>query len=195
MLAPVESVEEFGRGISMQLDFTIEARNNRRFAENFKDDRDVIFPALIDGLCSARVLTMEFVDGTKILNFRQTPADPKRLAAIGFRVMLKMVFEDGFVHADLHPGNIFITRDDRVAILDLGLVGELDGAHRARVREVLRGVGAGRRQDDGALDVGAVAAAARSATTPASRRRSSGSSVAITASASARCRCRWCSST
>ena len=69
---------------------------------------------------------MEFIDGTKILNFRQTPADPKRLAQIGFRVMLKMVFEDGFVHADLHPGNIFITRDDRVAILDLGLVGELD---------------------------------------------------------------------
>jgi ubiquinone biosynthesis protein len=131
LLAPVESVEEFGRGISMQLDFTVEARNNRRFAENFKDDRDVIFPALVDGLCSACVLTMEFIDGTKILNFRQTPSDPKRLAAIGFRVMLKMVFEDGFVHADLHPGNIFITRDDRVAILDLGLVGELDGMHRA----------------------------------------------------------------
>jgi ubiquinone biosynthesis protein len=130
LLAPVESVEEFGRGISMQLDFTIEARNNRKFTENFKDDRDVIFPALIDGLCSRRVLTMEFIDGTKILNFRQTPSDPKRLAQIGFRVMLKMVFADGFVHADLHPGNIFITRDDRVAILDLGLVGELDGRHR-----------------------------------------------------------------
>ncbi len=130
LLAPVESVDEFGRGIRMQLDFTIEARNNRKFRENFAGDRDVIFPALVDGLCSARVLTMEFVDGTKILNFRQTPSDPKRLAAIGFRVMLKMVFEDGFVHADLHPGNIFITRDDRVAILDLGLVGELDGLHR-----------------------------------------------------------------
>ena len=131
LLAPVESVEEFGHGIQMQLDFTVEARNNRKFAENFKDDRDVIFPELVDGLCSARVLTMEFIDGTKILNFRQTPSDPKRLAEIGFRVMLKMVFEDGFVHADLHPGNIFITRDDRVAILDLGLVGELDGRHRA----------------------------------------------------------------
>ncbi len=131
LMAPVESVREFGRGISLQLDFTIEAANNRRFAENFKDDRDVLFPALVDGLCSPRVLTMEYIDGTKILNFRQTPSDPKRLAAIGFRVMLKMIFEDGFVHADLHPGNIFITRDDRVAILDLGLVGELDGTHRA----------------------------------------------------------------
>jgi ubiquinone biosynthesis protein len=131
LLAPVESVEEFGRGIEMQLDFTIEARNNRKFRENFKDDRDVVFPSLVDELCSQRILVMDYIDGTKVLNFRQTPSNPKRLAEIGFRVLLKMIFEDGFVHADLHPGNIFITRDDRVAILDLGLVGELDGQHRA----------------------------------------------------------------
>ncbi len=131
LLAPVESVDEFGRGIRMQLDFTIEARNNRRFRENFAGDRDVVFPQLVDELCSARVLVMEYIDGTKVLNFRQTPSNPKRLAEIGFRVLLKMIFEDGFVHADLHPGNIFITRDDRMAVLDLGLVGELDGEHRA----------------------------------------------------------------
>jgi ubiquinone biosynthesis protein len=131
LLAPRESVEEFGRGIRMQLDFGIEARNNHRFRENFKDERDVRFPALVDELCSTRILTMEFIDGTKVLNFRQTPSDPKRLAEIGFRVLLKMIFEDGFVHADLHPGNLFITSDDRIAILDLGLVGELDGRHRA----------------------------------------------------------------
>jgi ubiquinone biosynthesis protein len=131
LLAPVESVDQFGRGIRMQLDFTIEAENNRKFRKNFEGDPDVIFPALVDELCTRQVLVMEFIDGTKILNFKQTPSDPKRLAAIGFRVMLKMVFEDGFVHADLHPGNIFITRDDKVAILDLGLVGELDNQHRA----------------------------------------------------------------
>jgi ubiquinone biosynthesis protein len=130
LLAPVESVDEFGRGIRMQLDFTVEAANNRRFRENFAGDRDVLFPVLVDGLCTTRVLVMDFIEGTKILNFRQTPSNPKKLASIGFRVLLKMIFEDGFVHADLHPGNIFITRDDRVAILDLGLVGELDGAHR-----------------------------------------------------------------
>jgi ubiquinone biosynthesis protein len=130
LLAPVESVDEFGRGIRMQLDFTIEAANNRRFRKNFAGDPDVVFPELHDELCSERVLVMQFIDGTKILNFSETPSDPKRLAQIGFRVLLKMVFEDGFVHADLHPGNIFITRDDKVAILDLGLVGELDALHR-----------------------------------------------------------------
>src|SRR3954470_19843675 len=95
LLAPVESVEEFGRGIRMQLDFTVEAANNRRFRENFRDERDVMFPALVDELCSTCVLTMEYVDGTKVLGFRQTTSDPKRLAAIGFRVLLKMIFEDG----------------------------------------------------------------------------------------------------
>jgi ubiquinone biosynthesis protein len=131
LMAPVESVDEFGRGIRMQLDFTIEAANNKRFRRLFDGDPDVIFPKLVDELCTKRVLVMDFIDGTKILNFRQTPSDPKRLAKIGFRVMLKMVFEDGFVHADLHPGNILITPDDKVAIIDLGLVGELDQTHRA----------------------------------------------------------------
>jgi ubiquinone biosynthesis protein len=130
LLAPVEAVDEFGRGIEAQLDFKIEAENNRRFRKMFAGDGDVVFPELIEGMCTTRVLTMDFIDGVKILQFRKTPHDPTRLAKIGFRVLLKMVFEDGFVHADLHPGNIFITAEGRVAILDLGLVGELDDFHR-----------------------------------------------------------------
>lgn len=130
LLAPVESVEEFGRGIRMQLDFTIEAENNRRFQRNFAGDREVLFPGLVGELCTRLVLVMDFIDGTKILQVTQSSADPKRLAKIGFRVLLKMIFEDGFVHADLHPGNIFITRDQRVAILDLGFIGQLDPRHR-----------------------------------------------------------------
>jgi ubiquinone biosynthesis protein len=130
LLAPVETVEEFGRGIRAQLDFELEAQNNHRFRDNFADDPDVVFPALVPELCSARVITMEFIEGTKILRFRRTPYDPTRLARIGFRVLLRMIFEHGFVHADLHPGNILITADGRVALLDLGLVGELDDFHR-----------------------------------------------------------------
>lgn len=130
LLAPAEAVDEFGRGIHMQLDFEIEAKHNRRFRELFAGDPDVVFPALVEELCGRRVLTMDFIEGTKILQFRKTPHDPKRLARIGFRVLLKMVFEDGFVHADLHPGNIFVTTEGQVAILDLGLVGELDDFHR-----------------------------------------------------------------
>ena len=134
LLAPVESVEEFGRGIRMQLDFTLEARHSRRFRRNFAGDPDVVFPPLVDELCTRRVLVMQFVEGTRLLRFRETTADPRQLARIGFRVILKMIFEDGFVHADLHPGNLLITSGEgggaRVAVLDLGLVGELDDANR-----------------------------------------------------------------
>jgi ubiquinone biosynthesis protein len=129
-LAPVATVEEFGRAIFAQLDFRVEARNNRRFRENFKDVPDVTFPEVIAELSSERILTMTFVEGTKILSTAQTRSDPKRVARLGLQVLLKMIFEDGFVHADLHPGNIFITPDDKLCLLDLGLVGELDGPHR-----------------------------------------------------------------
>lgn len=151
LLAPVESVNQFGKAIAQQLDFTIEAQNNLRFTKNFADEPDVIVPRLYPALCSRRVLVMEFIDGVKILGLGKAaraarvgqgaatvaasaasnPAhDPRRLGQLGFRVMLKMIFSDGFVHADLHPGNILVTRDGKVALLDLGLVAELDDEHR-----------------------------------------------------------------
>jgi ubiquinone biosynthesis protein len=129
-LAPVAAVEEFGRAIFAQLDFRIEARNNRRFRDNFRSEPAVVFPEVIEGLSSERILTMSFITGTKILSTRATRSDPKRVARLGLKTLLKMIFEDGFVHADLHPGNIFITADDKLALLDLGLVGELDEPHR-----------------------------------------------------------------
>ncbi|MES1208578.1 MAG: AarF/ABC1/UbiB kinase family protein, partial [Pseudomonadota bacterium] len=129
-LSPLAMVEEFGRAVFAQLDFTVEASNNLRFRHNFRRHDQVVFPALIDGLCSGRVLTMTFVEGAKILDAKATRFDPKRIARLGLQMLLKMIFEDGFVHADLHPGNIFITPDERIALLDLGLVGVLDDAQR-----------------------------------------------------------------
>jgi ubiquinone biosynthesis protein len=131
LLAPVESVDEFGRAIRMQIDLTIEAANNARFHQNFAGNADVTFPELVPDFCSKRVLTMTFIRGVKVLDApNKTSADPTRLAKVGFRTLLQMVFQDGFVHADLHPGNILV--DDRgvVNILDLGLTAELDEQHR-----------------------------------------------------------------
>jgi ubiquinone biosynthesis protein len=130
-LEPEFAVEEFGRAVFAQLDFCIEARNNRRFRDNFRNQQAVIFPEVFNELSSERILCMSFIEGTKILAVGQTRSDPKRVARLGMNALMKMIFEDGFVHADLHPGNIFITTDDRVALLDLGLVGELDPPHRA----------------------------------------------------------------
>lgn len=129
-LAPLESVEQFGRAIAMQLDFTIEAQNNRRFTQHFAADPQVIVPKLHDALCSRRVLTMDFIEGKKILDCTGSQAERRALGELGFRVMLKMIFADGFVHADLHPGNLLVTPDGKIALLDLGLVAEMDHTHR-----------------------------------------------------------------
>ena len=130
LFAPVESVEEFARAIRMQIDLSVEAANNRRFSALFADDEDVQFPELIEEICTRRVLVMSFVAGVKVLDYRRTDSDPTHLAKVGFRTLLKMVFEDGFVHADLHPGNIFISSHNTLTILDLGLTAELDETHR-----------------------------------------------------------------
>ena len=129
-LAPLESVEQFGRAIAMQLDFTIEAQNNRRFTQHFAADPQVIVPKLHAALCSRRVLTMDFIEGKKILDCTGSQAERRALGELGFRVMLKMIFADGFVHADLHPGNLLVTPDGKIALLDLGLVAEMDHTHR-----------------------------------------------------------------
>ena len=149
-------IEEFGRAIFAQLDFRIEARNNRRFRENFRGNPDVVFPEVIEALSTSRILCMTFIDGTKILAVDRTWSDPKRMARIGLETLLKMIFEDGFVHADLHPGNIFITPDDKLALLDLGLVGELDAAAPPGLRPLLRRLGPARRRHHGPADVLAV---------------------------------------
>ncbi len=130
LYAPVAGVDEFSKALRNQVDFREEANNNRRFHENFDAVEDIVLPDLVPELCSRRVLTMSYVEGVKILRFRETSADPTFLAKVGFHTMLKMIFEDGFVHADLHPGNIFITLDNRVALLDFGLTAELNDEYR-----------------------------------------------------------------
>ena len=131
LLAPVESVDQFGAAIRAQIDLRIEAENNRRFTANFAGDPDIAFPKLHEPLCGRCVLTMTFIHGVKILDApTKLGIDGSRLAKIGFRILLKMVFADGFVHADLHPGNILVDDAGKVILLDLGLTAELDPAAR-----------------------------------------------------------------
>jgi ubiquinone biosynthesis protein len=116
------AVEHFAEALRAQLDFHREADNNRRLARNFAHDPRVGVPALHEDLCSDRVITMEFIDGIKPTDVRE---DREGLAQAGFRCIAQMVFIDGFVHADMHPGNLMFTRDGRVFLIDLGLVAEI----------------------------------------------------------------------
>ncbi len=125
MLSLPGAVERFGEALHGQLDFCREAENNRRFAKSFAEVENVGVPALIDELCTRRVLCMEFVDGVKATEPEKVGGDRAKLARLGGEAVLKMIFTDGFVHADLHPGNIILTPDDRVVLIDLGMVSEI----------------------------------------------------------------------
>jgi ubiquinone biosynthesis protein len=119
------AVDRFAEALRGQLDFCKEAENNRRFAANFAATPDVGVPALFPELCTERILTMELVVGVKATDRHHAFADRKKLARTGAEAVLQMVFLDGFVHADLHPGNILLTDDARVVLIDLGMVTEI----------------------------------------------------------------------
>lgn len=125
MLSLPGAIERFGIAMKGQLDFEAEARNNVRFADLFSDTSEVAVPILYPELCTARVLTMEMIHGVRASEPEKVGGDRQKLARIGFDAVLRMVFRYGFVHADLHPGNILLTAEDRLVLIDLGLVAEI----------------------------------------------------------------------
>jgi ubiquinone biosynthesis protein len=128
LLSLPRAIERFGDALSAQLDFAKEAENVARMAKNFRREKQIRFPRVHAELSTARVLTMDFEEGVKATHPERLPAlraTGKELAALGGRAILQMVFVDGFVHADLHPGNILLREDGTLTFLDLGLVAEI----------------------------------------------------------------------
>jgi ubiquinone biosynthesis protein len=120
---PVGHTRHFVEAIHDQTDLKIEAENYTRFRTNFTGHARVSFPEVYPELCSSRVLTMEFVRGTKVDALpAEWTKDIRHLLAETVRLtMFKMCFEDGFVHADLHPGNMVVQEGGRLVIFDVGL--------------------------------------------------------------------------
>jgi ubiquinone biosynthesis protein len=115
---PVGHTRHFVDAIRDQTDLRLEAANYQRFYRNFAGEPRVHFPEVL-APSTERVLTMEFVRGTKI---DAQPAERKLpLAATVRHVMMKMCFEDGFLHADMHPGNMIVDDDGRLVLFDVGL--------------------------------------------------------------------------
>ncbi len=123
----VEHLDHFLDGIVRQTDLRIEADNYARFHRNFKKVKKVRFPNVIGELSSERVLVMDFVRGEKVSRELATrfPDLPRRLR----EAFLKMCFDDGFLHADLHPGNFVVEPDGTVCIFDVGLTKSLTEDH------------------------------------------------------------------
>lgn len=122
--------------IRQELDFEQEARNIETIAANFAGNPDVHFPVVIHELSSPRVLTTEFVEGTKVTDFEGLEAqgiDRAELAQRLLRVVCQMVFIDGVYHADPHPGNILVHPDCSFTLVDFGAVGRLAPSMKAGV--------------------------------------------------------------
>ncbi len=118
--------EDFRRTILRELDFKMEARNLRRFAKNLAHFPHVRVPRHYHDFTGPRVLTMEYIKGKRISTLSPLPQDKidrEELANELLRAYLKQIVLDGFFHADPHPGNILITEEGEVALLDLGIVG------------------------------------------------------------------------
>ena len=138
--------QEFEQTLTAELDYVREARNAERFARNFVDHPDVHIPRVFQDTSTARVLTLERIHGVKIDDLAGLEAagiDRHDLAERAAQVILKMVFEDGFFHADPHPGNFFIEDGGRIGLIDFGMVGSLDARTREQLAHLLLGVTSG----------------------------------------------------
>lgn len=124
------ALREFCRAVEAQIHLRNEAANNRRFTRSFETEPDVRFPALVDALCTDRVLVMELIHGVREEEIEASGLDVRRIVESGMRAVCRMIFSHGFVHADLHPGNLRFETPGRIVVLDLGLVGELGEVER-----------------------------------------------------------------
>lgn len=125
---PTDVVDEFSRSIHAEMDYTQEARNVGRFSTNFKDDPHIYIPKVYWDFCSERVLTLEYIEGTKSSDFERIEElgfDRNEIATYGAKAFMKQIYEDGFFHADMHPGNVIIMDDGKIALIDFGMVGHL----------------------------------------------------------------------
>ena len=143
-------LEEFRRTLLCELDYREEARNLVTLAHQLRDFERIVVPLPVDDYTTSRVLTMDYIDGTKITAvspLEWTELDGVALSEDLFRAYLQQVLVDGVFHADPHPGNVFLTPDHRLALIDLGMIGRLSGPMQDRLFRLMLAIADGRGDD------------------------------------------------
>ncbi len=138
----IKIMEEFEISIRKELNFSIEASNIERFANNFQKDLNIYVPKCYRKYSTKKVLTMEFIDGIKISdieNLKKNSLDRTIIAKKGADLVLKQVFEYGFFHADPHPGNILVLPENVICFLDFGMMGTLTRSSRELITSMITG--------------------------------------------------------
>ncbi len=139
-------VEELRKSLLRELDYRLEAANLRLMREHLAGFKNILVPAPVEDYSSGRVLTMEHVSGQKITKFSplvRLDMDGDALAEELFRAYLHQILVVGVFHADPHPGNVFLTDDRKIALLDLGMVGRLGPAMQELLSKLLLSISEG----------------------------------------------------
>jgi predicted unusual protein kinase regulating ubiquinone biosynthesis (AarF/ABC1/UbiB family) len=121
-------LREFDETIHEEMDYAAEGRNAERFRESFKDWTNVHVPKIYWHATTSQVITMEFIHGTKVTSLdelRARQVSPEKVNRLLIKTYLKQLLEDGFFHADPHPGNLLVMPDGRLAFFDFGMVGRI----------------------------------------------------------------------
>ncbi len=137
---PHAVVAEFQRMMKRELDFSREQRNMHRFHSDFGGNPTVCIPEPYPDFCSRRVLTMQRLEGAKLTELAHRPPlkeSGAEIARAGAGLYLEMIFTHGFYHADPHPGNILILRDNVIGLLDYGMVGQIDQTLQEEMENLL----------------------------------------------------------
>jgi ubiquinone biosynthesis protein len=125
---PRELVDEFASSIRLELDYGHEARNAEAFYRNFAAEEGVVVPRVIRSYSTGRILTLEFLHGTKVSELDLEPMEPSQRRDIAYRMAdtwMTMVFRHGFFHSDPHPANIFVLESGQLGLVDFGQAGKL----------------------------------------------------------------------
>ncbi len=137
---PIGMIDEYFKTLELETNFIVEANNIRKFKENFKDEALVTIPEVYFDLVSERVLVMQEMQGRRLSQdqaLNQEGVVASEVVKIGFRAYLKMVFIDGFFHGDLHPGNFFVFPNNKIGLIDFGVVGRLNAKTQTAIVNML----------------------------------------------------------
>jgi ubiquinone biosynthesis protein len=138
-----DMLEEFRKTLLHELDYRREAANLVTLANNLKSYERLVIPRPVDDYSTSRVLTMDYVRGTKVTDLSplaRIDMDVRLLAEDLCKAYLDQILVDGFFHADPHPGNLLVTEDGRLALLDLGMVARIDPAMQEHLLKLLLAV-------------------------------------------------------
>lgn len=147
---------ELRKSLLHELDYRQEARNLITFADNLREFDRINVPRPVDDYTTSRVLTMEYIEGKKITALSplaRVDLDGYALAEHLFHAYLQQILVDGFFHADPHPGNVFLTDDGMIALIDLGMVARITPAFQETLLQLLLAISEGRGDEAASITI------------------------------------------